>query len=124
MGPNFFSSREGAVLDVRCGDEECAPLLLAWRTEALELATRLGWHDAEAIVRPHPGGAQCFLSAPVDALLTATEVNERAWQAAECVVAGGVAPIGVTPWRGSWCTGSTRRDRRWSPCSTRHTRAA
>ena len=92
MGPNFFSSREGAVLDVRCGDEECAPLLLAWRTEALELATRLGWHDAEAIVRPHPGGAQCFLSAPVDALLTATEVNERAWQAAECVVAGGVAP--------------------------------
>lgn len=92
MGPNLFSRREGAVLDVACADHECTSLLLAWRTEALALARRLDWRDVEPIVRPHPGGAQCFLSAPIDALLTATEVNEQAWDAAECVVEGRTAP--------------------------------
>lgn len=92
MGPNLFSRGEGAVLDVACADHECTALLLAWRTEVLELVARLGWRDVETIVRPHPGGAQCFLSAPIDALLTATEVNEQAWHAAECVVEGRTPP--------------------------------
>lgn len=87
-GPNLFSPRPGAVLEVACGDDERAALLLEWRTIVRSLADRLGWPGAEIILREHPLGAQCFLAAPIDALLAATEVNEAAWHAAERALAG------------------------------------
>ncbi len=92
MGPNLFSPREGAVLDLTLDDEERAALLLEWRMLVRELAGHLGWAGAELQIREHPGGAQCFLAAPIDALLTATEVNEQAWHAAEALVERGIRP--------------------------------
>ncbi len=88
MGANLFSSRPGAVLELLVTDDERPALLLAWRTMARLLASRLRWIDAETVVRAHPNGAQCFIAAPVDCLLTATEVNEQAWFAAEKIVEG------------------------------------
>ncbi len=88
MGPNLFSAHEGALLHVALAEGEGAAHLLAWRTMARLLAARLGWPAREPLVRVHPGGAQCFLEAPIDALLTATEVNEQGWLAGERVVAG------------------------------------
>lgn len=90
-GPNLFSSHEGALLHVAFGPDEGDALLLAWRTAARRLCARLGWSAHEPVVRPHPGGAQCFLAAPIDALLAATEVNEQAWVAAERAFAGEAA---------------------------------
>jgi cyanophycin synthetase len=92
MGPNLFSPREGAVLELTLDDDERAPLLLEWRMLVRLLAEHLGWPGAELLIREHPGGAQCFLAAPIDALLTATEVNEQAWHAAEAIVARGTHP--------------------------------
>lgn len=92
MGPNLFSPREGAVLDLALEEDERAPLLLEWRMLVRALAERLGWAGAELQIREHPGGAQCFLAAPIDALLTATEVNEQAWHAAEALVDAGIRP--------------------------------
>jgi UDP-N-acetylmuramyl tripeptide synthase len=92
MGPNLFAREEGAVLQVALAPREGPALVLAWRTMARQLATRLNWPLPRTVVRWHPGGAQLFLSAPVDALLAATEVNEQAWAVAERIVAG--APAG------------------------------
>jgi len=91
-GPNLFSPREGAVLELALDDDQRAPLLLEWRMLVRALAERLGWAGAELQIREHPGGAQCFLAAPIDALLAATEVNEQAWHASEALVDHGVHP--------------------------------
>ncbi len=42
----------------------------------------LGWPHAPLRVRAHRGGVALAFAAPIDQLLTATEVNEWAWQAA------------------------------------------
>lgn len=81
------------MLQVALADDDVgAALLLSWRTICRVLAARLGWPEPETVVRRHPGGAQCFLSAPLDALLTATEVNEAGWMAAELVAGGHADP--------------------------------
>ncbi len=90
-GPNLFSSYEGALLHVAFDDAEGKALLGAWYTAAQRLTDRLGWNAHEPVIRRHPGGAQCYVAAPIDALLAATEVNEQAWLAAERAVAGRVA---------------------------------
>lgn len=91
MGANLFSFRPGAVLELLVTDDERPALLGAWREAAQRFAARLGWTDTETLSRAHPNGAQCFISAPIDALLTATEVNEQAWLAADALVARGIA---------------------------------
>ena len=92
MGPNLFSQREGAALDIQCDDDEGPALLLAWRTEVAVLAAGLGWEGPEIHARPYRGGGHAFLGAPIDALLTATEVNEQAFAIAEAIVEGRAVP--------------------------------
>lgn len=87
-GPNLFSSYEGALLHVAFDEHEGEALLRAWYAVAHRYVARLGWSARETAFRRHPGGAQCFIAAPIDALLAATEVNEQAWLAAEREVAG------------------------------------
>lgn len=82
-GPNLFSRSPGAVLEVASGAPGFDEHLTRWPSLALALAERLHWELTKTVVRPHRGGAQCYLSAPVDALLAATEVAEQAWLGAE-----------------------------------------
>jgi UDP-N-acetylmuramyl tripeptide synthase len=90
MGPNLFSSRMGAVLEVTFTDDVAESRLASWATNATNLRAVLGWTGAELHVRPEKGGAQLFIEAPPDALMTATEVNEQAWVLAES--GGGASP--------------------------------
>jgi hypothetical protein len=64
------------------GLEPGAPLLEGWRARALRAVARLGWRAAGAPptldVRMHASGASLALTAPVDQLFTATEINEWA----------------------------------------------
>jgi cyanophycin synthetase len=93
-GPNLLSHRPGAVLDVPLGgasSEEgagAAATLAAWRRQARRMLDALGWRDEELAVRRFASGASLFASAPIDALYTATEVVDWAWEAA----AGAAAP--------------------------------
>lgn len=87
-GPNLFSSYEGALLHVAFDEHDGEALLRAWYAVAHRYVTRLGWSARETAFRRHPGGAQCFIAAPIDALLAATEVNEQAWLAGERAVVG------------------------------------
>lgn len=94
-GPNLLQKREGAVLDISLETEEGdagVAAIAAWRERARALLDAVGWGGEEVAVRRFPGGASLALSAPVDSLYAATEVNEEAWRAAEAVVRGEPLP--------------------------------
>lgn len=86
MGPNLMHSDVGAVLDVRLDDGEplrSGTVLRRWHSRALAIAHALGWAASVTVQRVYIGGASLFLSAPIDQLMTATEVAEQAWLFAE-----------------------------------------
>ena len=88
MGPNLYGASTGVVLEVAFDATRADALLHAWSLQATALAAALGWGDAELIARRERNGASLYLRAPVDVLMTATEVNEQAWVAAEATVDG------------------------------------
>src|SRR5579864_1022500 len=102
-GSNLLSYRPGAVLDVPLGgpseeradakagakaEAEAEATIAAWRRHARRMLDALGWRGEELAVRRFTAGASLFASAPIDALYTATEVVDWAWEAA----AGAAAP--------------------------------
>ena len=91
-GPNLLWNLEGAVLDVSLSDEEAAPVTEAWIRHAGRILEAVGWGAEELCVRLFPGGANLGMSAQVDRLYAATEVNEWAWEAAVTAVAAGREP--------------------------------
>lgn len=91
-GPNLLLSRAGAVLEVSVGPDAAEVGVAAWRESVKRLLDAVGWPDEEIAVRRFSGGASLAISAPIDALYAATEVNELAWAAAEAAVTGGPPP--------------------------------
>jgi len=81
-GPNLLWEKPGAVIDVEFGELSPDLVIGAWETEARRLLDAVEWKEEELCVRRFEGGASLALSAPVDALYAATEVNEAAWDAA------------------------------------------
>jgi cyanophycin synthetase len=88
-GPNLIWERPGAVIDVAFGDEDPDLVVGAWRREAQRLLAEVGWHDEQTCVRRFEGGANLAISAPVDVLYTAVDLNETAWDAARDLIQGG-----------------------------------
>lgn len=91
-GPNLLWDREGAVLDVSLDPGGADTAVAAWRREARRLLDAVGWEDEETAVRRFPGGASLAVSAPIDALYAATEVNEEAWGSALASLRGQLGP--------------------------------
>jgi len=87
MGPNSYGADEGALLEVRVGDIDEATQARLYAD--LELATwaLAAWPTLDVQVHRSGAGdsmrAMLFFSAPVDQLMTATEVAEQAWVCAE-----------------------------------------
>ena len=73
----MFFAATGAVLDVLRAPED-ESWLGAWRTRLRRAAEALGWSDLQIVVRRHQAGLLLAISAPVDQLFLATEVNEWA----------------------------------------------
>jgi cyanophycin synthetase len=95
-GPNLFSHHRGAVLDAYLGAGEAEAInatVAAWRRQAQRMLDAVGWRGEELAVRRFGAGASLFLSAPLDCLYAATEVNEWAWEVAVAAVAGS-GPVG------------------------------
>jgi UDP-N-acetylmuramyl tripeptide synthase len=88
-GPNLIWEYPGAVLDVVFGDVEPDLVVGAWCQQMRRILSEVGWHDEHFCVRRFSGGASLAISAPVDALYTATEINEAAWDAARDLIEGG-----------------------------------
>lgn len=92
FGPNILWDRPGAVLDVAVPRERADQAVAAWQGAAADLLRAIGWDDELTRVRRWAGGATLAISAPVDTLFTATEVNEWALQAANAALGGPPAP--------------------------------
>jgi UDP-N-acetylmuramyl tripeptide synthase len=104
LGPNRFHDEPGALLELRVGDVRDAvfgSLLDAHVGGVRALHAALGWPDPEIVVDQYAGDLSVFVTAPLDQLLTATDVNELAWLRAERTVLGegvtGAADDGLVP---------------------------
>jgi UDP-N-acetylmuramyl tripeptide synthase len=91
-GPNLLWDKPGAVLDVRFGKDRSDALIEAWKRQAREILDALGWRGETLCVRRFPEGASLALSAPMDVLYAATEINEWAWDRAYTLISGGETP--------------------------------
>lgn len=93
MGPNVYAARAGALLVVAIENDPHAhelftQLLVACEFQIRALMTALQWPTPMVVAQRDGLQASIFASAPIDALMTATEVNEQAWMSAEATVRG------------------------------------
>jgi len=91
-GPNLLLDRPGAILEVALSPEEAETAVAAWAAQVRRMLDAVGWTGAEIAARRFPGGASLAITAPIDSLYSATEINDWAWEAAEAAVAGREAP--------------------------------
>lgn len=91
-GPNLLWPRPGAVIDVAVDEAERSGLLAAWERQARCILDAVGWQTQDTCVRSFEGGASLAISAPLDALYAATEVNEWALESACASLAGEPVP--------------------------------
>lgn len=82
----------GAAMEVAVAPEHHARAEALWRAEARALCDVLGWPGAELMAVPFSSGLSLAVSAPIDALYTATELNEAAWRAAAAGLSGEPVP--------------------------------
>ncbi len=87
-GPNVVLNRAGTVLDVRCTAEQARTLLPLWETQVRAILARLDWTFETVACKTRFSGISLAFTAPLDALYTATEINE--WCYARCAVELGV----------------------------------
>jgi UDP-N-acetylmuramyl tripeptide synthase len=91
-GPGLLLDGAGAVLDVRLDDSYRERAVAAWEQHARRLLTAVGWPGERLASRPFSEGVSLALSAPIDGLYAATELNERAWAAAAAELEGQKVP--------------------------------
>ena len=83
FGASLWLPAPGAVLDAALDPSQAELEIEAWRTHALRLAMHVGWEPDLAVRRTADGSrAALAITAPIDALLGATLVNEWAWMRA------------------------------------------
>ena len=78
-GPNLLWEKPGAIVDVfiqGIGKQKVAECWQAWVQQIL---AEFGWGSEQSTFRLHDDGANLAISAPFDALYTACEVAELAW---------------------------------------------
>lgn len=75
-GPNLYFDGVGVVLETTPETELDAAALARWRAGVGRAREALGWPEGAIAARRHTGGVALAFEAPLDQLLTATEVNE------------------------------------------------
>ena len=91
-GPGLLLDCPGAILDVRLGGQDPDQAIAAWENAARRLLGDVGWANEGLATRRFPGGVSLALTAPVDGLYAATDLNESAWEAAAAELGGGPPP--------------------------------
>jgi cyanophycin synthetase len=91
-GPNLLFDHPGAVIEVALAPEETQAAVAAWARQARGILDAVGWTREEIAARTWPGGASLAITAPIDGLYAATDINDWAWDAAEALLSGRDAP--------------------------------
>ena len=100
-GPSLIMDGAGAVIDARFGDgPENGPdngdgeaFIAEWQRQVKTMLAAVGWEGEQSHVYCHSDGVSLAISAPIDALYAATDINDWAWQAA-CAVVNEAEPPG------------------------------
>ncbi len=79
-GPNRWFDRPAVVLDALGSAALDETTAAAWAQRVQRLCTALGWPAPQPRAHRHAGGLTLAFAAPEEALFTATEVNEWAWE--------------------------------------------
>lgn len=82
LGPSRWLDSPGVVLEGHVAAEHATEMASRWREVVVRLAASLGWPVPTIAVQQHDDHLVLAFTAPGDRLLTATEVNEWAWEAA------------------------------------------
>lgn len=82
-GLNVFWDRPGSVMDVSCTTAERERFEPVWTALARRMLDALGWAEHGTMVRSYDYGISLVLSAPIDALYAACEVNDWLWSACQ-----------------------------------------
>ncbi|HJR16197.1 MAG TPA: Mur ligase family protein, partial [Gemmatimonadales bacterium] len=90
-GPGLLLDEPGAVLDLRLEGRGPDKVIAAWQDAARRLLREVGWPDERLATRQFDGGVSLALTAPVDGLYAAVELNERALDAAAAELGEGAA---------------------------------
>ncbi len=85
------------ILEARLPPPTAAAVVLAWRAAVAALATALDWVIGVPVHVVRGGEVVLAFTAPPDALLTATEVNEWAWRHALAATGLPVPPAALSP---------------------------
>jgi len=91
-GPNLLWDRPGAVIDVDFEDDDPDAAVETWRLQVRRMLDAVGWVEAETCVRRFKDGASLAISAPLDALYVATDINDWAFDAAYYMLGGRAEP--------------------------------
>ncbi len=86
-GPGLLLDGPGAVIEVRVDDARRDATIAAWREAATRMLAAVGWEGQRLAVRRYQGGASLALTAPLDALYAAADLNEWAWSATTAAMA-------------------------------------
>ena len=81
-GPNLLGDFTGAIMDVSISNIDAEVVVKAWEKHAKQLFERIGWkwHKEKCFHRVFEGGANLAVTAPIDGLYAATDINEAAWE--------------------------------------------
>jgi UDP-N-acetylmuramyl tripeptide synthase len=91
-GPGLLLDGPGAVLEVRLEQSKRLRAVAAWEAAARRLLQAIGWSQERLATRAFAEGVSLALTAPIDGLYAATELNERAWDAARAELEGEKPP--------------------------------
>ena len=80
-GPSLLLDVPGSILDVRCSSDEADRLIPVWTLHVASMLELLDWPSTRFASLKLTGGVSLAFSAPIDALYTASEINEWAWAA-------------------------------------------
>lgn len=79
-GKNYFTDQPGAVLDAFVSGVDKQLVIEIWLEQLADLLGTVNWGDTERFFRIFEDGVSVGFTAPIDALYTATEINEAAWE--------------------------------------------
>jgi len=78
-GPSLFTEKAGAMLEVSVSHDQTHGLISGWESSVKQFLEALGWEKEITQFRIYADGVSLFMSAPIDALYAACEVNEAAF---------------------------------------------
>jgi len=83
-GKNLLWDKPGAIIDAYIDGVDKLELVHVWQAYVTQLLGRVGWQDQQTCYRIFNNGVNLAISAPLDGLYAAVDLNDIAWRMVEC----------------------------------------